>query len=843
MLALTHTYLSLDRLYAWLFKLLFRPKRKICTKEFLFWIILSCVAPHVSFCQAYPYKFHYLTVDEGLSHTDANDIAQDKNGYIWVATYFGLDRFDGYSVKKYYNNNVPVKNAFKNRITCIYPDENGNIWLGTEDGLQCFITDSEKYIDFKEPERGANPRFSRLFKSAGNILYGLNGTLIKSYLIKGTRLEEQQVNIPSDIRFSDMAPDNNGVLYLTSNKGLWTLDEKGTFKNVVLTGLVEQDLSGLYFDKKANLLVSSANKVFLIKSINNTLSVARKFPGATKNGIKNIVENDKADYWLNDGEALIRLDSNLNLIQIINSKTSQGSLNSNSITRVFIDRSECLWVGTFGGGVNYCDLNEKLFYSLQHNPEVPNTLSGNHIRSVLEDGEDLWIGTTANGLNLFNLKTQTFNYYNTYNSAVKLKSDAITSLTFDNDHNLWIGSAGGIEILKKNRKELWRPPGYENFPSYVIETIVRDCYGNIWFGNHVNQYGVIWKDAAGNYHVKYYDEGYFILADNKKPQLYISSTHGLKRVVIDQKGNIVSSFTYMASSSSNSLSSNYAYPISRQNDSVYWIGTMGGGINRLSIKNNTYTIKAYAGNYGVFNDVESVEIDNDGNIWMGGNGLEELNPVTGKLLQYDKNDGLQGNSFKVGSSCKGADGRLYFGGINGLNYFYPRQIKANEIPAQPVLTDILINNEKQHYGNGDSSQNSIPQAIGYARNLTLSYLQNNFVIFFSAMHYANPVKCKYRYKLIGFDKDWKFTDGSNPSAAYSNLDFNTYKFVVEATNNDGAWSKSAAETAIIINPPWWKSNGLKTIYVLLILAVLTGIYIYQARWFRLKKGTGGTGRK
>lgn len=814
-------------------------------KNFVFYIFFIFVISGTANAQSFPYKFNYLTVDEGLSHTDANDIAQDKQGYIWVATFFGLDRYDGYTIKQYYNNNVPVNNAFKNRINCIYPDGTGNLWLGTEDGLQCFDSRLEKYIDFKDLKNKGNPGFWKLFKPAGNLLYGLTGGQVKLYSIKGEFIEEQKLAVPPGVQFSDMAADPKGMLYLSSNKGLWTIGQNKTFKHIGIADLTDQNLSRIYFDNRNNLLAAAGSTLLLINrkqfsktpAANRDLTVDKRFAGNGYNQIKNITANKQCDYWVNTGSSLLRLDSNLNFIQTVNNKSSQGSLNSNSLSKIFIDRTDCLWICTFGRGVNYCDLNQKLFYTLQHNPETPNSLAGNHIRSVLEDGENLWIGTTTNGLNLYNLKTQKFTYYNTYNSPVKLKSDVISSLTFDNDHNLWIGSSAGIDILKPGGKELWKPPGYELFPSYTIDTFVKDCFGNIWFGNHTDRFGVIWKDQQNYYHVKYYDEGYFILADKTNPQLFISSTNGLKRVVIDSRGNITKTFYYKASSKPNSLSSNYTYPICKQNDSTYWVGTIGGGLNRLvlGLKDNLHRIKPYIGRYGVFNDVESLEIDNAGKIWIGGNGLECFDPKTEKIIKYDKNDGLQGNSFKVGASYKGAGGMLYFGGINGLNYFYPDQIKANSIDACPVLTDILINNLKPHYGKPDSSENTIDEAVSYSKILKLNYRQNNFVIFFSAMHFANPLKCQYRYKLIGYDKDWKFTGGKNPSAAYSNLDYNHYKFVVEATNNDGMWSKSSAETTIIITPPWWKSDLAKVIYALMIFSGLAGIYIYQARWHRLKR--------
>jgi len=819
-------------------KLQFRLKKKYYINALFFIILIIFIKPPALFAQAYPYKFKYLTVDEGLSHTDANDITQDKLGYIWIATYFGLDRYDGYTINKYYNTNEPLNNAFKNRLRCVYAADDGNVWLSSEGGIQCFDVRSEKYIDYTEGGK-PNPAFEKIYKPAGNLLYGLVWNSAKVYLIKGHSLQEQLLNMPPNAQFYAMAVDNKGSVYFSGNQGIWSLDENNRLKKVLVSGLPVQPVTKIFFDKRNNMLLACGSKAFLTArntSNSGTFTVTKQFDSPDHSDIKDIIEDSKSDYWINEGANLLRLDNDLNLIQTISSNSALHNLNSNSLSKIFIDRSECMWVCTFGGGVNYCDLNEKLFYTLQHNSEIPNSLAGNYIRSILEDSNKLWLGTTANGLNVYNTSTHVYTYYNTYSSAVRLRNNTITALTFDNEHNLWIGSSAGMEILKANGKELWRPPGYDKFPGYAIDTFVKDCYGNIWFGNHMDKFGVIWKDDKGYYHVKYYGEGFFILADKSNPQLFISSTHGLKQLTIDQQGNIIKSFTYHASSRPNSLSSDYTYPICKQNDSTYWIGTIGGGLDRLSLgTNNAYGIKTYDSAYGVFNDVETLEIDNTGNLWMGGNGLECLNPETGKLIRYDKNDGLQGNSFKVGASYKGADGRLYFGGINGLNYFYPDQIKANNVAAKPILTDILVNNQKPVFGKPDSAENSISRAISYSQQLTLSYLQNNFVIFFSAMHFANPSKCKYRYKLTGFDKEWRYTDGKNPSAAYSNLYYSNYRFIVQATNNDGLWSNSSAEIGITISPPWWKSTTAKFIYLLLFLSALSGIYIYQARWYRLKR--------
>ncbi|MBE9463568.1 response regulator [Dyadobacter subterraneus] len=806
-------------------------------------ILLSCVVPESSFSQSFPYKFNYLTVDEGLSHTDANYVAQDCYGYIWVATNFGLDRYDGYSVKNYYNKNIPLSNAFKNRIIHLFPDENGIIWLVTEDGLQCFDPKIEKYTDFTIKGSKVSPAFWKVVKSKENLIYGFADFNVTLYAVKGKFLEEKKLNPPFAVRFTDMITDRKGEVYFSSNEGIWTLDKNNRFVKIMVSGLPGTELSHLFFDNNNNLLVTSGNSVFLTEKQSSSATssqtnyfIKKQFTSKNEKEITGIAGGKKPEYWLNTGSDLIRLDRDLNHIQTVNNKSSQLSLNSNVLGKAFVDRSECLWVCTSGGGINYCDLNQKLFYTLQHNPGDANSLSGNYIRSIVEEGENLWITTNVNGLNRYNLNTKRFTHYSTSSGTTRLKDDVVDGLILDKDGNLWIGSSKGIEILLPDRKTLWRPSGYEKFPKFVINTLEQDYYGNIWFGNLDNS-GVIWKDRSNEFHVKYYAEGHYILADKKKPQLFVATRHGLKRIMVDAEGNIIDTFYFKASSKPNALSSDYPAQIRKQNDSVFWVGTIGGGLNRLALqtRTNDFSVKVFAENYGVFNDVETIEMDEKGNLWMGGNGLQCLDPLTGKLIRYDKNDGLQGNSFKIRASHKGPHGRLYFGGINGLNYFYPDEIKANRIEARPVLTNIIINNKTPEYSSAESSDQTISNAIGYGKKLKLSYLQNNFVISFSAMHFANPLKCSYRYQLVGYDKDWKYTDGKNPSAAYSNLDYSHYKFIVEATNNDGLWSKSQAETEIVVTPPWWKSEAAKMVYLLLFISALSGIYIYQARWYRLKR--------
>ncbi|ETZ19224.1 hybrid sensor histidine kinase/response regulator transcription factor [Pedobacter sp. V48] len=818
-----------------IFKGLFWLKISRVVGTFACSAVLSVLLTQPCLSQSFSYRFKYLTVDEGLSHTDANDIAQDGKGYLWVGTNFGLDRYDGYVIKKYYNNNVPISNAQKNRILCSQPDKVGNIWLGTEDGVQCFDPSVERYLDFKPEGKENSPVLSKLLKK-DDLIYGLDANKLKVYLIKGTSLIRQQIVVPAGLSFFDIASDRTGNIYFATDRGLWYLAEKNTLKRLEISGFAESLITCLSFNRHDQLIFAGDGQVVLTKGVNSnklkSLMIEKRFQTNTYR-IMQIV--DGAGYWLNTGSSVIQLDEELRFIQTIANNNSVYGLNSSSVLKLFVDRSQCLWACTVGGGLNFCDLNQKLFYTLQHDAGNNNSLSGNYIRSVLEDGESLWIGTNANGLNRYHFKSNTYTFYNTRNTPVRLKNDAVLALALDSGRNLWIGTKKGISILKSDRSGMWIPPGSAQFPRYEIETIARDLYGNMWFGNH-DKMGVIWKDRQNHYHVKEYSEGHFILADLNKPQLLVSSRHGLKQLVIGKDGTILSTVRYKASERPNSLSSNYLSPLCRQNDGIYWIGTIGGGLNKLlfTADRSQYAITRYNNDQRIFKDVEALEMDNSANLWIGGNALIRFNPARGTLVRYEKSDGLQGNSFKVRASFKGASGRLYFGGLNGLNYFYPGQIKNNGIAARPVITGILINNQSPGYGRSDSVKNYVDKAVGYIHGLKLDHRQNNIVLSFSAMHFANPLKCKYRYRLVGFDVGWRYTDGKNPTAVYNNLDFEDYKFVVEASNNDGLWSKMAAEIAITITPPWWKSTAAKISYGFLFLCSLLAVYIYQARWYRLK---------
>lgn len=177
------------------------------------------------FGQQNPLKFSYLTVDDGLSHTDAKDVLQDKLGFIWIATLFGLDRFDGHVIKRFYNTTIPKNYAFKNRIRSMCLDDRDRIWLGSEDGIQYFDLRKEQYVNMEGLHHRIGKRnYVRLIYLKNGYLATLGENRFRLYKINGKQLSEVALDNSLDVNFTDMTVDNSGVIWIASNNGVWQLD-------------------------------------------------------------------------------------------------------------------------------------------------------------------------------------------------------------------------------------------------------------------------------------------------------------------------------------------------------------------------------------------------------------------------------------------------------------------------------------------------------------------------------------------------------------------------------------------------------------------------------------------
>ncbi len=262
---------------------------------------------------------------------------------------------------------------------------------------------------------------------------------------------------------------------------------------------------------------------------------------------------------------------------------------------------------------------------------------------------------------------------------------------------------------------------------------------------------------------------------------------------------------------------------------ILWVGTNGGGLDRFDKRTGQFTRFSTAD--GLPNNViYGLLADNDGQLWMSTNkGIANFDPHTHAVRSFDASDGLQGDEFNRYAYCKAADGTLFFGGVNGFNYFRPEQLRPDTLPAVVHITDIKLTNRSIAFG-AEGSPLTNPTHL--ARELVFAYREAAMITFeFATMEFSEPEEHRYQYKLDGFDTDW-IMGGTDRSAVYTNLDPGTYTFHVRGDNRDGLWDTEGTALQLTVMPPWYRTWWF---YALCVLSVGGGVVLYIRSLTRQKQ--------
>jgi signal transduction histidine kinase/streptogramin lyase len=478
--------------------------------------------------------------------------------------------------------------------------------------------------------------------------------------------------------------------------------------------------------------------------------------------------------------------------------SSPLSLSNNSVLSIFEDSKDNLWIGTDGGGMDLFDVKKGIFTSYKHDPHNKNSIGGNHILDIFEDSDNgnLWLGTWGDGITVFNKEKNTFKHFAYDSSNPKgLPSPNVWTIAEDADKNIWIGTYGGGLC----RYDRWN----DNFVSYrnraanpsglssdYINIVYADRKGNLWIG--------------GN--------GFGLDLFNKKTN---SFTH------------------YSHEEHKNSISSNDILSITEDEAGNLWIGS-GLGLNKMDVKTQQFT-NYYIKDGLPGNTIASLLFDEKGNLWISTyNGLSRLNPATGSFKNFDASDGLQSNEFKLTSCYRTRSGRMYFGGINGFNGFFPDSIKEKKYEPPLVFTDFQIFNKQVPIGENNNGKSILQQSITATNALILSYDQSVITFEFASLNYVVQNKKQYSYMLEPFDKDWN-NIGTKHTATYTNLDPGEYTFKVRGWNNEGRWSSNMASLKLTITPPVWLTWWFRITVFVCVIGGAISFYRFRINIIKAQK--------
>lgn len=812
--------------------------KKIITYIFIFFIVIGLEAQ-----QQIQLKFEHLSVTEGLSQSSVNSIAEDAHGFMWFSTLDGLDKYDGYTVTKYYQDSTEG-GLPDNIINCVYstPAPNKTLWIGTADhGLCLYDPVFDKFIQYshkKKPNTLINDHVTCITGDNNILWIGTEGGLSmfdranniwKSFDAKNSDLKNDFIKV---LKF-----DNRGNLWIGTNKGLYKLDTallQFDFYNLD-SGLPSMNILSIALAQDESLWLGTSKGLvrFNYQKIKFELFAAsNKLPDQQINAL---LFDYQGIMWIGTQKAgLVRYDFKTGQMNNFpNDPTIPASLSVNTILFLYEDSKHILWIGTSLGGVDKWNRVAFNLLVFRHNPYNPYSLSSNRIRSIYEDDKGtIWIGTVDGGLNKWNPKKQKFIHYQFTTIPGQKPDKHIRAILKDSKSRFWIGTANsGIAIIDpktmKIKKTFYNIANdTTSISSNKIWRIIEDQHGRIWIATYGGGVNYLDNNQYKFKKIKHNNANPNSLSndfcttifEDKKGNIWIGTIDGLN--LYEPKSGKNTVFKHNLNDT-NSLCNNRIYSVLQDSDGNMWIGTKGGLSKYLgNNKFENFTVK----NTDLPNNVIMGMLeDSKSNLWLTTNqGLCKFNRKTHKTKTYDVKDGLQSNEFLVGSYFKTKKGMFLIGGINGFNAFYPEKIKTNPNKPYVVITGLMVSNQEFKTDTNITDK----------KFLKLSHKQNDLTFSFVAIDYILPEKNQYAYMLEGYDKKMIYCKYQR-TARYTNLPPGHYKFKVIASNNDGIWNTKGNYIDIYIKPAFYQTLAFKIGSIIFIIALV--LTFYRIRMQMLKK--------
>ena len=817
-------------------------KKTISGAQVAFAILLLCFSCHI-LAQTERPRFTSLTVNDGLSSNTVNAIVKDKYGFVWFGTDDGLNKFNGLDFTIYKNNPADASSLKNNEITCLHEDAKGRLWVGTNGGgISLYDRQHNKFININGDKIGiASNAISALSSDEnGDLWIGTyNGLFIlhpETQKVREQKLINPEKRSDKFQVITALFRDEKAQMWIGTTEGLYIRNKR----SAVLTRFLHNssDQSSIS-DNNVQSLAKDSNGTMWVGTehgLNKYISSSKSFIRFTSSGLQNSISNDfiyslaadkKGQLWAGTEEGLDLINvSDLKITNLKPDSRNKHSISNKSIRSILIDNQNIYWVGLFQGGVNKYDQNLTTFNLVQSNNFDPAGLSSPIVTSFAEDDNgNIFVGTDGGGLSSFNRKTRSFKKHLLNAKGMEPSSRPVVLALEKTAGKLYVGTySKGLFIMDPatgNFKQLKKGNTAFDLNHNDIFCIKADWTGNIYIGT--NGGGInVYNPRTGE--VKKYLNDFKLENNPSSP-----SNNGIRAFEEDDDGNMwigtygggISVFNPKSqkfrfySKADKGITSNVVLSLLNDHKGNIWAGTLGGGL--CMINTHTGKVQSFTEKEGLANNVVHKLIEDAGGyLWLSTNkGISRFDLRTKEIKNYTKYNGLQQSSFVMGSGLRASNGEIFFGGLEGFNYFNPALLKVNRNVPEVVFTDLKISNKSVVPADEGSPLKS---DILLAKEVDLDF-KETFSLSFVALNFSISEQNQYAYKLQGFDQDWIHA-GNKTSVTYTNLDPGQYEFQVRASNNDGLWNKNGATLRIIIHPPFYRTNVAYVLYVLLFIFLL-----------------------
>lgn len=753
-------------------------------------LLLIILLSGSSLLLAQQYPFRSYSIEEGLSEAVVHAIEQDNDGYLWLATGYGLNRFDGIRFENFFEEH----GLNNNKVQSLFKDNAGRIWIGSDSGVNYIEGDSITTRPVFDALRGSSV-IGIYQDRLGEMWFGTDGDGVWHLTDNGEALVQYSTsNGLVNNRVRAIVEDRDNGIWFATRGGITVL-KNGNFRSYTEeNGLPANRIRDIAVSESGTIWIGSRNG--LVRMDEDSLRIYNTEDGLVNNLIQTLTpEPGTGAVWIGTEDGVSYFDGTA-----FTNYTSASGLTNNIIYSSAIDREQNVWFGTFGGGFNLFLGN----YFANYTEE--NGLPADLATAITQDREGrIWIGTYGGGVT--SLSNNTFDDLGIND---RLFDDQVYDLYTDSKGDIWIGLREGVAIMREGRVSAI--PDTE-FPYRKVRDIMESSSGDYWISTYDD--GIVRYNGS---EYRLYDETDG-LADNTvlgsvegpDGSIWIATYGGVSRF----KDGKFSNYTIQEG-----LPNNAVMYITKDDRGRIWASTFGGiawfngtDFNDITMEDGLPDRVCYF-----------IHQSRDGTFWIGTtNGLvrfndrkffsalEEERDQAFQIITRDQ--GLVYDELNLGAVYEDREGHLWFGTVEGISHFYPDRYKGNPVP--PEVHILGINASGREYE---------PE-----QNLVLSHDENFLEIRFSGINFTAPNQVIYEYKMSGIDPDWQQTRARN--AKYPSLPPGDYTFRVHARNTNGTWSEELDTVSLTITAPFW----MQWWFLLLNLIVVVGIIFLFYNYYRVRK--------
>lgn len=794
-------------------------------------IVVTCGA-------AQSLRFEHIGEDGQLSQSTIMSVIQDSKGFVWIGTWDGLNRFDGYTFRQFHNDPNDGTSLPNNSINHIVEDVQQDLWLSTAGGgVVWFDRRTETFHqDFLDDRTGSVKRipFSQnLCTPDGKTIVALYNEQLYIIDARSKRIRHIQIDTIPPVSFS--RDECEGAYLVVTGKRLMALFPDGRilsqdlFRDPERKRMIGGSFRMTTLDDGTMLFATRAHGIWTFDWNQRELVPAfehtRDPNSLSDNRVNFLFKDSRGDVWAATDNGLNRADRNSGgaITGFQRYTTDASDPFSISFARVYViaeDRSGMLWIGT-QKGLNTLLPQRKKFQQVPKNASFQTMMKGLMPIALFEENDStLWIGTTGS---LFRYNMRSGNWRSIVPAINGNKNSRVLSMFKDRRGKMWITTESGVAQFDPVTHQ-YRPvkfpisPGWENEYSR-INSLAEDRNGMIWAAT---ARGLMNIDPVSLRNTRYFfdtvaageNNSNFISMLIEGDTIWAGNIYrGLMKYRISD-----GSFLLLQNrdKDTTSLPHNTPMSIHRDRSNRLWIATLGGGLAELVTDGTRTHFRRFNSRQGLPNNqVYGILEDDHGNLWLStNNGLSQFDTKKESFTNYTMNDGLPTLEFNQNSYHRGRSSRFYFGGISGIVAFLPSEIRIDTIPPPVVITGFSLFNKERN----DLLRNE---------SIVLTYEENFFSFEFSSLAFESPAENKYSWKLEGFDKEWSIPSNRR-FATYTGVPPGTYTFTVKASNGDGVWNHDGASIRVIIVPPFWGTMWFRVISIALFILMLAGSVRYAA---------------